>query len=318
MRLCFIISALLLYSISTLGFVQDTSQYYINSKSEKCKAKDAVLIRREVNDGILHFIKDYYIQSGTLQMEGAYSDTNRQIAEGFFYWYHPNRHLSQKGRYVHGKKVGIWKSYSENDVIIDSSYYLNGMPYMSSHRWSEDGKLVFKGEYDKDGKGTGYETEYYLDGAMASFGKYADGHQKDSVWTFFYVNQKPASKLIFEKGKVLKMDCYDENGNILNSCDSFNLTLVKSNLGKLASNNLHYPDDARESGAEGIVLIHCIINDDGTITGVKAYGWSPTVTQSCINEAVNAITSIPKIEPVRVYNRPITYETFIPLSFRLE
>lgn len=317
MRFCLFLIMLLSYN-EAFASDPDTFEYYIDSKSKECKKEKACLVRRRVKDGMLYFVKDYFIPEGTLQVEGAYSDKALEVQEGFFYWYYPNRHLQAKGRYIHGKKMGVWKSYTENDILIDSSYYLNGFPYISSCKWDRNGKLIFKGEYDKDGSGRGYETEFYPDGSLASFGKFSEGYKRDSVWQFYHPNGKIACNVIFDKGHTLQKECLDETGKITLDCDSTNLKKINDGIMKHVMSTLRYPEDARDHGNQGQVLVHFIINMDGTISNVVPYAWSIGTTQSCVNEAVRVIKTIPNVGPVRIYNKAVEYGTFQSVFYRLD
>lgn len=296
----------------------DTAEYFTNYKFNKCKKADACYYRKVYKEGILYFVKDYYLDSSSLQMSGAFSDDSFKVQEGFFYWYHPNKHLQSKGRFVHGKKMGLWKSYSEDDRLIDSTYYLNDIPYISASQWDLASNLVFTGNYDKEGKGSGVEIGYYPDGKIASHGKRSAGYMRDSIWTFYHPNSKIASQVTFSNNVAVKKECFDENGNPQKECDSSNLKQLKDGWIKHVMSTLRYPEDARENGNQGLVEIQFEIDFNGNVQSVRPYISSQRINYSCIKEAERVIHSLPNRGPVKIYNRPVRYFANQPITFRLE
>ncbi len=100
----FITLLMLCISLQSFASNGDTVEFFTNHRFEKCEKKEACFYRKIIKEGILRNVKDYYLDSGSLQMSGAYSDDSLKIQEGFFYWYHTSKQLSQKGAMYTVKK----------------------------------------------------------------------------------------------------------------------------------------------------------------------------------------------------------------------
>lgn len=293
----------------------DTADYLINFAEEKCKKSEACYQRRTFREGRLRFVKDYYIDSGSLCMSGAYTDDALLVPEGFFYWYYPNRRLKEKGRYVNGNKVGLWKKYNDNDVLLDSTYYANNIPMYRSYKWYNDGSLMLKGEYDKEGMGTGTETEYYPDGSVAAYGKCVQGYLRDSVWTYYHPNKTIACKVVYNRGDEVSKQCFDKHGRTLSMCEATNKGAVIERLRKYVMTNLQYPDMANIMKQEGMAIVHFMIDQSGRVRRVKLWMSSLGLPESCMVEAVRAVGSVSGLDAVLVYNHPVECEYTLPINF---
>src|SRR5690349_4699785 len=97
--------------------------------------------------------KDYFIHERSLQMTGSYTDTSCKIAEGLFYYYHPNKSLESFGSFKHGKKDGVWISYYPNGMIHDSITYISGNKTGISYSWHSNGYLRDSAVWNNDGSG---------------------------------------------------------------------------------------------------------------------------------------------------------------------
>jgi len=83
-------------------------------------------------------VRDYYIESGNLQMTGSYLDDAFEIEHDSFIFYHKNGSISQRGAYKNGRKIGVWLkwfddgkldykcTYKDNDVKKCVYYHYNG------------------------------------------------------------------------------------------------------------------------------------------------------------------------------------------------
>lgn len=102
--------------------------------------------------------KDYH-ENGTIKSEISYKDG---LYHGPFKEYYENGVLWQEGIYKEGQPKGIQKTYFESgnlqvemdwtdwDDRMTKTYYENGQLQSEVH--IEEGKLISKKEYDKDGK----------------------------------------------------------------------------------------------------------------------------------------------------------------------
>ncbi len=149
-----------------------------------------------------------YHNSGEFRAKGLYSNDKR-IGEWVFYY--PNKQIEQKGKYdKKGRAQGEWKWYYENGALMREELYLDNLRDGIMTEYTEDGKIITKGEFIEDmQEGLWiYETPEYKE-----IGRYVND-KPDSLWKSYYM---PKEKLRFE-GKFLNGDgdgvhtWYYENG----------------------------------------------------------------------------------------------------------
>ena len=75
----------------------------------------------------------------------------------------------------------------------------------------ENGQIKTQASFDI-GKEVGECVNYFKSGNIELIGKYIDG-KEDGEWFCYYENEKLRSKIIYEKGVIVKRIDYDEHGN---------------------------------------------------------------------------------------------------------
>jgi len=80
--------------------------------------------------------------------------------------------------------------------------------------------------------------------------------------------------------------------------------------------NFMYPDFALEHNIQGRVLITYVINKEGYIEKISADG--PENGLILEEEAIRIISKLPKFNPAKCDNEPISVRHAIPITFRLE
>lgn len=78
--------------------------------------------------------------------------------------------------------------------------------------------------------------------------------------------------------------------------------------------NIQYPPGARRAKAEGKVQVEFVIEQDGTLSGVKALTHLPHGLEQ---EAIRLIKSAPKWTPATYEGRPIRQKMVLPVIFQL-
>ncbi len=86
-------------------------------------------------------------------------------------------------------------------------------------------------------------------------------------------------------------------------------------LGKYLSENIHYPDSARENNVEGRVILKFVVNEDGHISDCSIVkGISP----DCDAEALRVVKNMPAWKPGRQNGKEVKVYYNQPISFKLE
>lgn len=83
---------------------------------------------------------------------------------------------------------------------------------------------------------------------------------------------------------------------------------------KFLSENLKYPQAAREASVEGTVYISFVIETDGTITNTRIVRG---IGQGCDEEALRVIQLMPKWQPGKQRGKPVRVQFNMPVRFSL-
>lgn len=197
----------ILSSISSFG--QKIEQFY-NWNWQRCEAPNAHYYTLIEKKDSLWERKDYFIHEKRLQMEGSYTDTSCKVPQGLFHYYHPNGMLESVGNYSNGKRQGLWLYYHSNGMMSDSIEYVNGMVIGTDMSWHPNGYLKDSAFIKSDGSGV--LVSWFDDGSLAQAGLYAAGRKETGKWKFFYRNGNPSSIEIYDNGKLLSRQYYNEDG----------------------------------------------------------------------------------------------------------
>ena len=79
-------------------------------------------------------------------------------------------------------------------------------------------------------------------------------------------------------------------------------------------NNLKYPQQARETGTQGKVLVTFVVERDGSLTDVKVLR---DIGSGCGEEAVRVVKSMPKWKPAKNRGKTVRMQFNLPVAFTL-
>ena len=80
------------------------------------------------------------------------------------------------------------------------------------------------------------------------------------------------------------------------------------------SQNIRYPQDAREAGAQGRVIVSFIVEKDGSISNARV---AKSTYSSLDEEALRVVSNMPKWTPGKQNGEAVRVKYSIPVSFRL-
>lgn len=78
--------------------------------------------------------------------------------------------------------------------------------------------------------------------------------------------------------------------------------------------NLSYPDQARDNGLEGVVIVRFVVEKDGTIGNVKLVR---DIGGGCGQAVVEMVKSMPRWKPATQSGKPVNCEFTLPVKFQL-
>ncbi len=84
---------------------------------------------------------------------------------------------------------------------------------------------------------------------------------------------------------------------------------------KFLQQNIRYPEEAKVTGQQGKVFTTFIVNENGTISGLKIL---KGVSRSLDNEALRVIGMMPPWIPGKVKGKPVKCQFVLPIKFALQ
>lgn len=123
-----------------------------------------------------------------------------------------------------------------------------------------------------------------------------------------------------KKEETLKSVSSDTTGTNLYSEEIFMKVEIPAEFpggpaafGRFIGENIQYPDYAKKNKVDGIVYIHMIVNNDGSLADVKV---QRGIEETCNNEVLRLIKSSPKWIPARQKGKFVRQRMIIPIHFK--
>ena len=86
-------------------------------------------------------------------------------------------------------------------------------------------------------------------------------------------------------------------------------------LASFISENIQYPQSAKENGVEGICMIQFVIDKDGSVTNVECLNG---VDPECDAEAMRVVKAMPNWIPGKNNGEPVRVSYALPINFKLQ
>jgi TonB family protein len=305
---------------ATLCFAQRQNIYFLKNNGQYVDVRDSadyIRILREPDTGSALFnVFEYYL-NGKIKFTGKSLTISPIRLQG-----------TSVGYYKSGGKEKI--SNYKNGRLIDEQYifYPNGKMYLLKQyppapdlkEYGEQGFLVKEctdslgTSITKDGNGrfVGYDDTFTK---ITEEGRIKNG-KRDSIWAG---NDKETRfKEIYKEGELISGVATYANGTTSTYSKS-RLVLPEfaggvDGFGRFIGKNVRYPQQARERGIQGVVIVSFVIEKDGSLSDIKA---AKPANPYLDNEAIKMIGQSPKWLPGTKFGVPIrtTYST--PISFTL-
>ena len=132
-----------------------------------------------------------------------------------------------------------------------------------------------------------------------------------------------AELVVQEDDKVIEKTGNNPNSNVTGNGKTVYLsTEVKpeypggtKGLNRYLSDNLKYPDVARDNGITGIVTVSFIINEDGSVSNAKV---ERSIGGGCDQEALRIVSEMRKWKPAKQGGVPVAVYMKLPIVFQLQ
>jgi antitoxin component YwqK of YwqJK toxin-antitoxin module len=257
---------------------------------------------------------DYYVHGPSLQMEGWYEDSACKRRNGKFTYAYPDRKIESVGRYLHGKKEGLWLTYHYNGMLADSTVYAAGHPIGVGLGYYPDGMPADSCIYQSDGSGA--EVKWYRNGNPSSAGVMADFKQHGK-WQYFHENGKLSALELYDHGKLLQRQYFDETGQPMpDTTNHDKKASFKGGLDgwlKYLNNHLYFPNDYKIVNSDlAAVVISGTIDEEGNVKDIYV---STPFYPPFEKIAIDVIRRSPKWQPAIDHNRRVESQFRQPVVF---
>lgn len=250
-------------------------------------------------------------------MRGYFEDKDFKIQTGPFTYYYENGNQKSNGRYLKGKKVGLWKTWHDNGKIQDSGYYNeNGIPFGTLIGWNYSGSVSDSMILDNQGNGT--KTAFYDNAAIRYKGPVVQGKQQ-GTWTYYRQNSTKSQEVNFDNDSAINFTCYTEDGTLQTKECYFERESEfpggeqgwRNYLVRAMERNL--PKEYFQGQFYGTVDVQFIIDKDGKVSDVLVRN----STEPRLNDAaLKIIRFSPKWIPAIQYNQKVKSYKIQPLVFQ--
>ena len=112
----------LVHGISVNAQAQPETMIYLNDQMNSCQKKKATYYTTTVPVEDRYEVFTYFMD-GSLKMSGYSKDADGKILDGPQTFYHKSGVIESQGEYDTGKKVGVWKRYSESGMAKADKFY---------------------------------------------------------------------------------------------------------------------------------------------------------------------------------------------------
>lgn len=193
-------------------------------------------------------------------------------------------------------------SLDSNRILFNQRYsdYENGILHGRLSRWYLSGGLHEERTYD-NGKKNGFEKCFYRSGQL----------KKELLWeqdslikgAFFNEDGTPKTEVFKEDlGEYEDQDEPSFPGGIWAMYDYINQNVV-------------YPEEAKENGWSGRVILTFVVGKDGKISDVKVVETPQPVLAKAV---VYVVQRMPRWTPGRMSSIPVRVRYTLPFKFKLE
>jgi hypothetical protein len=258
---------------------------------------------------------DYYVHASSLQMDGYYTDSTCKVANGRFFYYYANKKLKNRGRYLDGKKEGLWITVYSNGMMEDSTVYKGGKATGISLGWYRDGMPADSSVWNADGSGV--KVSWFDNGNPAEAGRYTAGFKQQGRWQYFHDNGKISATELYDHG-VLKDKKYfnDQGAPVSDTADKSQKAAFPGGQAawvKFVSGHIYFPPGYKiVNGEQVVVEVSAMIDEQGNVKDAEvSLPFHPDFDRI----ALEGFEKSPKWIPAQNHNRNVAQAVRQPLLF---
>jgi TonB family protein len=257
--------------------------------------------------------------------------------------YYNNGNIKSEGKFVNGKREGVFIYYNENGLNKTKRTFANDRQQGDCLYYLQEPVKADLIEKQINGKSEGEFIHYYKNGEMMETGKFVNG-LKDGEWIYYNVNGEIRRKESYKEGqqsgptydylnspkkkkKKKKEDTEIQTGEWIkifqigekDSIPQFAIPMFPGGFPALIqfiNSNIKFPQTEKESGFQGTVSALFVVGTDGSVSNIcidKGNIAGPGFEQ----EALRIIRLMPKWTPGKENGNTIKVAITMPFGFKL-
>lgn len=261
------------------------------------------------------FRNDYYINSGTLQMQGLFEDEACKVRNGYFLYVYPDQRVQTASHYIHGSLDGVYVSFYQNGMMSDSGFYENGRAVGSRMSWHRNGYLSDSVSHNNDSLDT--DIGFFDDGQLAYAGLLLRG-EPHGKWKYYHHNGQISALEVFEDGKALSKTYFNEDGSALTDTSKANSDCSFKKGGsegwkRYLENQGFWPNGFKLVNGDHVTVgVQFTVNEEGAVTNAEiVVPFTPEFDNAALTVIRNSGKWVPAVEHNRkvkqVFRQPITF-----------
>jgi TonB family protein len=303
-------------------FAQKHDVYYLKNDGRYVNQKDSadyLLVISEPDAGsTLYNVFQLYLD-GSKKLVGKSAVINPPRLEGQSIAYYKNGRKSSIGTYQNGFARGLFYEFYPNG----KPYLIREYPQTNNVSGAYADTYLIKANYDSLGKAQVEDGNGYFKGYDSRFthineeGSVKEG-RKEGVWRGSEAERKITYTEHYEDGNLVTGTAVFEDGTTANYIKTRGTMPefkggVKS-FGEFLSNNIRYPNSARRSGTQGVVVLSFVVEKDGRVTDIKV---KRSVSPDLDEAAIEVLKKSPLWIPGTQFGRAVRVAYAVPVSFKL-
>jgi antitoxin component YwqK of YwqJK toxin-antitoxin module len=201
----------LLAPLTRLFAQKDTVVVFYDRSGKVCQENDAIKFTLQIKEDDHYKKLKADMMDNRVESIAYFSDSECKNFDGPYKELYKNGRAKTMGYYSGNKKINVWRTWSDDGILTDSLFYVDGFISGIGLSWDKQGIVVDSLIFEKDGNGVGHG--YWNDGNPRERGAYTAG-RKDGMWTYYYKTGKKCQEVNYVADSAISYTCYDENGDM--------------------------------------------------------------------------------------------------------
>ncbi|WP_184550693.1 energy transducer TonB [Mucilaginibacter sp. FT3.2] len=308
--------------ITSLCFAQRQNVYFLKYNGKYVDVRDSadyIRIVREPDSGSVYYNIFEFYTNGKKKLIGKSISIDPPKFVDQCVSYYANGFKQWIGNYKNGLKAGDETNFYPNGKVYQQLSYPenSGLPNEVRDDYLITANLDSLGNAQvTDGNGyyKGYDDKFKY---INEEGNVKNG-KRDGQWKGEFKNLHTSFTETYNNGIFINGTATTEEGKVTTYFKSREvLPQFKGGVEGFThylSNNIIYPDIARERNIQGRVILSFVVEKDGTLSDIKV---SKSVAPILDEEAIRVIKKSPKWIPGTSLGSPVRVHYSVPVSFAL-